>query len=82
MPQSEKLRTYAKEYYQDNKEYFRELNKSYRNNNKAFYDARAKQKYNCLVCDGKYTYAGKAAHTKTIKHRRAIFVPMVTFTME
>ena len=58
----------AKEYYQDNRDKHLEQMNKYNEANKDKIKEQKKQKYNCS-CGGKYTYASKARHMKSIKHQ-------------
>jgi hypothetical protein len=58
-----------KEYRVDNAEQINEQRKEYYENNAEELRQKANQKYTC-DCGGKYTYANKTCHEKTIKHQK------------
>jgi len=56
---------YKKQYYAENRDHFKEQNKLYREEKRD----KINEKCDC-ECGGKYTYANKAHHSKTIKHQK------------
>lgn len=68
----DKITEYQKEYRDLNKEEYIEYQKEYRESNKNKINERAREKFLCEICGGKYTYINKAQHEKTQKHQKAI----------
>ena len=80
---AEKLKEQQKQYYEknkdqlkqyriDNKDKIKERQKQYTEKNKDKISERNNQKYNCILCGGKYTRKHKAQHEKSMKHQNFI----------
>ena len=61
-----------KEYYQDNKDKIQKIKKIYYENNKDKINAIKNTPYICDICNGRYTYAHRTEHFKSIKHQTAL----------
>ena len=68
----ENIRDHKKEYYEQNKENIRDHQKEYYENNKDKINAIQKTPHICDICNGRYTYAHRTEHFKSIKHQTAL----------
>ena len=64
----DKIQKINKEYYEKNKDKIQE----YYENNKDKINAMRKTPYICDICNGRYTYAHRTEHFKSIKHQTAL----------
>ena len=62
----------VKVYRQTHKEQLMEKQREYESKKQEMF----KEKHNCDICGGSYTYKNKATHLNSKKHRKAIEVPM------
>ena len=61
-----------KKYHRDNKEKLCEYQKQYRLDNKETINLKQNEKFNCVICSGKYTKYKESKHFKSIKHLKAL----------
>ena len=64
----EQIKENYKQYYENNREHF----KQYYENNRESIAEKRNQKFNCIVCGGKYTKKHKTTHFKSRKHQNFI----------